>query len=215
MTEQKQRRLRKDSSQTRDALVRAAEQLYSVHGIDGVSLNEITRAAGQKNKSALLYHFGSREALVQAVIDRHAPAIVEKREVRLQKLSNRGNQTVEDVLRTLVEPLADMLEDKDGGEAYLRITAELFGRTDLHLYRLRSAHLGKNDALMKALAPFLPVLTPARWEIRQQLAGSLLFHALAEQAALQKDMTVKVRKRQKKILEEELVATLAALLTNP
>ena len=34
-----------------------------------MSLNEITVAAGQKNRNALQYHFGNREGLLQAIID--------------------------------------------------------------------------------------------------------------------------------------------------
>lgn len=38
--------LRSDTLQTRDALVKAAERLFATHGIDAVSMNEITREAG-------------------------------------------------------------------------------------------------------------------------------------------------------------------------
>ena len=40
---------------TRDQIIRAAEQLFAAHGIDGVSLREINRAAGQSNTGAVQY----------------------------------------------------------------------------------------------------------------------------------------------------------------
>lgn len=38
---------------TADRLITAAEQLFALHGIDGISLREINRAAGARNGSAL------------------------------------------------------------------------------------------------------------------------------------------------------------------
>ena len=46
---------------TRERLLLTAEKLLGERGINGVSLREITREAGQRNASALHYHFGSRD----------------------------------------------------------------------------------------------------------------------------------------------------------
>ena len=43
---------------TRDQIIRAAEELFAARGIDSVSLREINRAAGQSNTGAVQYHFG-------------------------------------------------------------------------------------------------------------------------------------------------------------
>ena len=51
------------------ALILAAEVAFARDGIDGASLREIAARAGQRNHHAVQYHFGSREALVQAVFD--------------------------------------------------------------------------------------------------------------------------------------------------
>ena len=45
------------TSETRDQIIRAAEELFAARGIDGVSLREINRAAGQSNTGAVQYHF--------------------------------------------------------------------------------------------------------------------------------------------------------------
>lgn len=54
---------------TRARLIASAEQLFAERGVASVSLNEITRAAQQKNRNAVHYHFGSKEALVQAIFE--------------------------------------------------------------------------------------------------------------------------------------------------
>src|SRR5262245_22442952 len=55
----------------RTKLLDTAERLFAERGITGVSLREITEAAGQRNASVVQYHFGSRAGLVAAVLDRH------------------------------------------------------------------------------------------------------------------------------------------------
>lgn len=54
---------------TRDKLVATARTLFAERGVDGVSLREISRGAGQGNVSALQYHFGDRESLLGAVLE--------------------------------------------------------------------------------------------------------------------------------------------------
>src|SRR3954451_16260130 len=60
-----------DASKTREKLVDAAARAFAEDGVFSASLVDITRKAGQRNKGALHYHFGSREAIVCAVLERH------------------------------------------------------------------------------------------------------------------------------------------------
>lgn len=64
------------SARTRERFIEAAQRLYAQRSIDSVSLNEITVAAGQKNRNALQYHFGNRDGLLQAIIDQHAERVL-------------------------------------------------------------------------------------------------------------------------------------------
>ena len=58
------------SERHRDKLLRAALYLFARQGLD-VPLRDINELAGQRNASALHYHFGGRPELVQAIIDRY------------------------------------------------------------------------------------------------------------------------------------------------
>jgi AcrR family transcriptional regulator len=51
---------------TRTRILDAAEQLFVSHGLDATTLRMIT-AAAQANLAAVNYHFGSKEALIEAV----------------------------------------------------------------------------------------------------------------------------------------------------
>jgi AcrR family transcriptional regulator len=63
----------------RDKLMRAAERLYAELGFAKVSVRQIGEAAGQRNKSAVQYHFTSRDELIKAILARHAAAIEKHR----------------------------------------------------------------------------------------------------------------------------------------
>ena len=55
----------------RRLLLREAERLFARRGLYQVTVREIIEAAGQRNVSALNYHFGSREGVLDAILDRH------------------------------------------------------------------------------------------------------------------------------------------------
>jgi len=58
----------KDTSDTAEALVNAGRELFSTHGYDGTSIRALTSRAGV-NLGAVTYHFGSKEALYEAVAE--------------------------------------------------------------------------------------------------------------------------------------------------
>ena len=60
----------RQGDKAREALMDAAEELFAQHGIDAVSNRRITEHAGTANHSAIKYHFGGRDELLRALIDR-------------------------------------------------------------------------------------------------------------------------------------------------
>ena len=111
-------------------IVRAAERLMAERGIDGVSLREINRTAEQGNASAIQYHFGGRDQLLMAVLDRHQAHTDPRRHQLLDEWEERGGGA-DDVLglaEALVLPLVEKLSDPDGGRDYLQVASEFYSR---------------------------------------------------------------------------------------
>jgi AcrR family transcriptional regulator len=69
---------------TKEQIVLAAERLFAAHGLDGVSLRQIGAAAGNANNSAVQYHFGSKDALVQAIFEHRLPYLHERRRLLVE-----------------------------------------------------------------------------------------------------------------------------------
>jgi AcrR family transcriptional regulator len=71
MTEQMdatQDRIAQRDDPTRDKIKAAAQRLFSTHGLDGVSVRDIVKAAGAKNGASLHYYFGSKEGLITELV---------------------------------------------------------------------------------------------------------------------------------------------------
>ncbi|MGB6105421.1 MAG: TetR/AcrR family transcriptional regulator [Pusillimonas sp.] len=76
-------------SSTRDTILDAAEQLFGRQGHDNTSMRQITSAA-KVNLSAVNYHFGSKDGLVQAVFQRRLAALNNERLALLDELESQA-----------------------------------------------------------------------------------------------------------------------------
>ena len=109
------------------SLITAAEQLFASRGIDGVSLREINREAGQRNTTSLQYHFGDRQGLLRAIMVKHGRQIDARRHELLDDYQAAGIPDIRRLVSAFVLPLVAKLDDPCGRN-YLRIAAELVNR---------------------------------------------------------------------------------------
>jgi AcrR family transcriptional regulator len=115
----------RDGTATRALLVREAERLFARRGLYQVTVREIVEAAGQRNVSALSYHFGSREGVIEAILIRHGDPTDIARGELLEKVGR--DASTRDLVATLVIPYAAHL-DRPEGRDYLRIVAQMTPR---------------------------------------------------------------------------------------
>ena len=141
----------RDATETRDRLVREAERLFAERGIHQVTIREITEAAGQRNTSAVQYHFGSRGGLLREILLRHGGPIDDHRGEILGTLGD--DPSTHDLVRALLVPYAGSLATPAGRD-YLRIVAQLTSEFALWDVPddLRPPHLRRILALLEARA---------------------------------------------------------------
>ncbi|MFI5715925.1 TetR/AcrR family transcriptional regulator [Nocardia sp. NPDC051750] len=87
----------------RQALLDAAEELFAAHGIDSVSNRRIAEHAGQSNHSAVTYHFGGRDELLRALVDRHREPVSRIRADLFAQLP--ADPTLTEYLQCLILPV--------------------------------------------------------------------------------------------------------------
>lgn len=111
-------------------LVEAAEHLFAEKGFDGVSLRDITQAAGG-NVAAVNYYFGSRDGLVALVMNRYLAPVNEERLARLESAErNWGSKPVpvEEVLDAFVRPLITQINQSEMSEKlFCKLIGRIFG----------------------------------------------------------------------------------------
>lgn len=124
-----------ETGDTKQRLMRAGEQLFAREGIHRVRVRQINELAGQRNPSALHYHFGSREGLVDAILGAHQSQVDAELDIRLDELEAEGHPlVVRDVVEAIVHPLCREL-DTPSGRDFLRIVPQVLDQISANLRR--------------------------------------------------------------------------------
>lgn len=117
---------------TKVRLIVNAEKMLAERGLDAVSLREITIASGERNASALNYHFGSRQGLIRAISAYRMGAIDARRHELLSAVEAEGRTGD---LRSLIEvktwPQAESMVDDSGSNNYVRLMAQIHARPNV------------------------------------------------------------------------------------
>src|SRR5262245_23319360 len=112
----------KPQHETRTRILDAAEELFMQHGFEGTSMRQLTAKAGV-NLAAVNYHFGSKDALIEAVFRRRLDPMNAERIAALDRLED---PSAENIIRAFVGTSLRLIEDaKSGGRNFIR----LLGRT--------------------------------------------------------------------------------------
>jgi AcrR family transcriptional regulator len=114
-----------DASRTRAKLVDEAARAFAADGVFTASLIDITRRAGQRNRGALHYHFGSRTGVLCAVLERHAEFLARREGELLEIARAAPDNDVKSVVEAIVRPATELAESGWRGRCYLVILAEL------------------------------------------------------------------------------------------
>lgn len=92
---------------TDQRLVLAAERLFAERGVDAVSLRAVMAAAGT-NVASVHYHFGSKDALIEALIRQRSDAVAARRTVLLDEMEQTGAVTARGLAEAFVVPVWEM-----------------------------------------------------------------------------------------------------------
>lgn len=169
------------ATSTRDKLLDAAARLFAERGIDNVSLAEIVRAAGQKNASAVHYHFGSRTEVLRELLARHVPDIAHRRRELLEKAGDDLRSAAEAIVR----PITEFAQQGWRERAYLQYGSELTSwvdRTPPEIEELLEQTAGYEAwDLMRQHCPALP---DDLWLERRSICTAFIGRAAADRARL-------------------------------
>ena len=173
-----------EDKDTRTTILDAAEGLFAEHGITAVPNRALLKASGQRNESALQYHFGSREGLLRALHERRMAQLEQRRAPRVQALrASEGPLPIRALVRVQLATLFELARHEPGFVEYLKIVGEVVFRPQAELAQFLSrfdlaSHKDLSQRAIEGLAP-LSRATIAR---RMDLGRRYILVALARWA---------------------------------
>lgn len=150
-----------------EALLDATETLIGRHGSDGVSLRQISIAAGSANNSAVHYYFKSKDGLIRETIRRRAAHIDRRRRQLLGDLVKKGfEKDTRAIMEVLLRPIADE-RNSEGKCSYAAFLLALRVFNDITYWRTiaDSPDITKNlyEMLQESLRPIPPEIVQLRF----------------------------------------------------
>ena len=114
----------KKHSETREAVMNAAERLFAARGFRSTSLRAIT-AAAKANLGSVNYHFSTKDDLILAVLMRRMKPLNEQSGALLDRFEHEaggGSVRVEKILEALFRPALELIaRPTSGGRNFLRL----------------------------------------------------------------------------------------------
>ncbi len=204
----------KPQHETRTRILEAAEELFMQHGFEGTSMRLLTAKAGV-NLAAVNYHFGSKDALIEALFRRRLDPMNAERIAALDALKD---PSPENIIRAFVGPSLRLIEDaKGGGRNFIR----LLGRTYTEPAKQVRALIGQMYAptmerYKAALERAMPQMPRDELVWRMHFMFGTLAYTLAATDTVELIAGCKPEDRHDaRLLEERLTAFLAAGLLAP
>lgn len=169
---------------TRERILDAAERLFAAHGFAGTSLRAVTREA-EVNLAAVHYHFGTKEDLLRAVLDRVVVPVNRERLERLGQLeAGSGDEplSVEGILDAFLAPTLRSIRDLgERGVIITRFLGRSYTEPSELVQALAREQYGEvGQRFTEALGRALPHLPEAELHRRFKLVVGVLTYILAD-----------------------------------
>jgi len=210
----------KPQHETRTRILDAAEALFMRHGFEGTSMRQLT-AEAEVNLAAVNYHFGSKDALIEALFRRRLdPMNAERIAVleRLEQAAGDASLAPEAIIRAFLGTSLRMIADlRGGGRNFIR----LLGRTYTDPTKQIRALIGQlyAPAMERYKAAFLRALPDVPHDElvwRMHFMFGTLAYTLAATDTVQLIAGCKPEDRyDARLLEDRLTAFLAGGLLAP
>ena len=208
----------KDLSDTQMELVLAAERLFATQGIAATTIRQINAAAGQKNSSAIHYHFGSRDAILDAIMALRVTTVnVERAEMIRAAVAEAGDQplSIEKIIELQMKPLIDRFLHTQGPHFSQRFILQLRMEADTWRRYQRDHQAWTLDDLQRELRRARPYVPAEVLRSRFRNAVNFSMFAFAEIEASEDRLGERYSRDEAIFRIEELAGELIALMDAP
>lgn len=167
---------------TKSVIIQTAMRLFAKHGLEGVSLSELRSASGQNNRSAIHYHFGNKDGLLDAITNRLSAVLDKPMQDSVAegwRLAQAGELTLDAFIRVLSRPFLQLYFSGELGRDCIRLLSHLSHET---AERQRARAFTPVQTYMGHMVQLLQTLMPDASE--QELAPLLFLSTCSINEAL-------------------------------
>lgn len=169
---------------TKDKILDAAEQLFATTGFAETSMRQITTKAGV-NLASVNYHFGSKKALIKAVVDRYLHLFLPSLLDEINALEKqKSNFTVEELFTCFKRPLLNLEQvSAEGAIYFIRLIGRGYIDFQGHLRKFITDKYGEElEQLQNAFRKTMPELSEADvfWRLHFTMGTSVFTLSAAD-----------------------------------
>ena len=157
---------------TKTRILDGAEQLFAREGFHNTSLRALTQLA-EVNLAAVNYHFGSKDALLEAVVERRLQPLNRLRAERIEAVLNQAKEnksapSPEKLLKAFIEPTLEFRNSSPGARDFIALIGRSLSEPDETV----------RNCFLKLVLPTFQLLFDGLREALPQLPAAILFTRL-------------------------------------
>lgn len=150
----------KQKEDVRNRILDVAEALFCERGFEGVSVRELTAAAGC-NLAAVNYYFGGKDKLYAEMFRRQFEMMIQRNLGIIERVMAQPDVSLEVLLRAVMEPvIRRVIENETGGKVLRLLVREILNRR-IDRQTLSADMKGRLfDRLGRAILQLVPEIEP-------------------------------------------------------
>ena len=195
--------------------MRAAERLIASGGVENISIKRIVAAAGQKNESALQYHFNNLTGLLEAIHAERSEQVQSKRANRLAAVLEKSSEpSLRQLCSLMVDPTFQLARANVEFRRYVKAFGHELAVSDASPLKVVSTKGGGGESgqqigilLRKALPHLEEEDYRRRMEAAIMLCSASMYHQARQKNAF--------RGHQADLFLHSLIDALVGLLSAP
>lgn len=176
---------------TYQALLLAGEELMGWQGIDAVSVRDINARAGQKNTSAIRYHFKNKAGLIEAILNQRMSHLDSVRRDLFDSLMREGAAPgMAELVHAQVWPLIDATLNQPEWKNYILFLAQVISVRSAVSPDIWQRKLDRTSRdLFAAMRALNPEPSQPLWEQRVRDMMQMVIGSLCERVRVSRDRT--------------------------
>lgn len=199
-----------DSPSTEQRLLAAAERLLAERGVEGVSLRAVMTAAGT-NVASVHYYFGSKDALLDAVVRSRLDTVSFGRDALVAALDGATDPRA--LAAAFIQPILDLVDA--GGADWVALVAELLRTNHPALAPVSDGFLERNARFVELLHAADPTASVQALGFRLLQAMTLTLSTLGSATNLREVLSRDGMTWTDDAVREQLLGVVTSILAGP